>query len=359
MNEESPRDEKSPQSDQAVNERNESTSGDEQEAKKVEESSNDLMETLDDNKQPAQSPQSDQQPQHQPLSTYLFLTKTDSTVILQMGSEITELEKETTSFCTKQPTILCANLCNNKYILQVTTNAFYLYKTITSECNDENSGPQLVNMFDLVDKLDARIKSAQLLDSFVGVLTENGKMLVYELNQTEAAFNLISPSLNSSTSAISCFSLYKDEKCGLLTKELMVKTSETAFAAAAELETNKNMIAGNVLANKSNSLSDHANHSAVSNKLNGSMLENNLNGGDMSMNVDDDEDELLYGASSSNTNLLDGSTDQNSQMNQKNPFGDYFTADKFDRLHERDHEELLRFFILFFQITNPVENKLK
>jgi hypothetical protein len=302
---------------------------------------NGLMETLDGNVSPAQSTAERQQhspsqhptAQHQSLPTYLFLSKTDSTVILQMGSEISELEKDSTAFCTKHPTILCANLCNNKYILQVTTNAFYLYKTITSlpqmsgedETEPEISGPSLVTTFDLVDKLDARIRSAQLLDRFVGVLTENGKMLVYEfvdrqrenddddddMNESTPAFCLISPSLNNSTSAISCFSLYKDERYGLLSNELLAKTSETAV--------NEQLVAAqNILANRSTNVDEEDNRHQETVKTNGESSDAKINiktgsGSGINdimesvMNVDDDEDEMLYGATGASTNLLDGS----------------------------------------------------
>ncbi len=239
----------------------------------------------------------------------------------------------------------------------MTTNAFYLYTTITSsgESSGETNGPQLASTFELVDKLDARIKSAQLLDAFIGVLTENGKMLVYEFDELAVTFNLISPSLKSSTSAISCFSLYKDEKHGLMTSELMAKTSVTAFAAAAQLQTNKNnIIASHILANKSNNLND----SSVD-KLNGggaagggaggggggSLANEGSNTIENLMNVDDDEDELLYGASSSSTNLLDGNMNASQGGDQKNGYNsNYFTADKMDFLHEvREQDEFLRF----------------
>lgn len=49
--------------------------------------------------------------------TYLFLSKASSTVVLQIDNEITELDKETSAFCTKSATIYCANF--GDFLLQV------------------------------------------------------------------------------------------------------------------------------------------------------------------------------------------------------------------------------------------------
>lgn len=66
--------------------------------------------------------------EHSPYSpTYLFLSKGNSTVVLQIANEITELDKDTTAFCTKSATIYCANILNNKYLMQV-SNATVLHK---------------------------------------------------------------------------------------------------------------------------------------------------------------------------------------------------------------------------------------
>lgn len=94
--------------------------------------------------------------------TFLFLTKADSTMILQMGSEITELEKEASEFCTKFPTLLCANLANNQYILQVTCSSCFIY----NECSAE-TGAKLMCTFDLLPYLDSKIKNVSVLISLL------------------------------------------------------------------------------------------------------------------------------------------------------------------------------------------------
>lgn len=90
--------------------------------------------------------------------TFLFLTKADSTMILQMGSEITELDKEASVFCTKFPTLYCANLANNEFILQVTTTSCFIY----SECSLE-TGAKLLVTYDLLGHLDAKIKCVKVI----------------------------------------------------------------------------------------------------------------------------------------------------------------------------------------------------
>ena len=185
--------------------------------------------------------------------TYLFLSKVDSTVILQMGGEISELEKDSvssnkhhkasaycislnisclyifkTAFCTKQPTLLCANLTEiGNYILQVTTSSFYLFTVVTktSEQGDEEeastvSGPELVMSYDFVDKLDSRVKWSQLVAPFIGLLTENGTLLVYAFEESRdgARFELVLAESGHCT-GLSCFSFYKDEPKGLFSNE--------------------------------------------------------------------------------------------------------------------------------------------
>ena len=81
--------------------------------------------------------------------TYLFMSKADSTMILQMANEITELDRDSTTFCTKFPTLYCTNLANNKYVLQVTINSCLLYADCLSEF-----GAKLLFTYDLLPKLD-------------------------------------------------------------------------------------------------------------------------------------------------------------------------------------------------------------
>ncbi len=49
--------------------------------------------------------------------TYLLLSQADSTMVLQTGQEITELD--TSGFATQAPTIFASNIAGRQYIIQV------------------------------------------------------------------------------------------------------------------------------------------------------------------------------------------------------------------------------------------------
>lgn len=55
---------------------------------------------------------------------FLILSQKDSTMILQTGQEINEVDHS--GFNTQGPTIFAGNLANNKYIVQVKIN-FFIY----------------------------------------------------------------------------------------------------------------------------------------------------------------------------------------------------------------------------------------
>lgn len=141
--------------------------------------------------------------------TYLFLSKSNSTVILQIANEITELDKENTTFCTKSATIYCTNILNNKYILQVTTSCVYLY----CECLLAEQGPKLAYLLDLADKIDSRIKNALTIDLYLVVLSEKGTIYMLKFDEHENAFAQIDKISESNFffSNVCCFTLYKDD----------------------------------------------------------------------------------------------------------------------------------------------------
>lgn len=136
--------------------------------------------------------------------TYLFLSKADSTTVLQLANEITELDKDNSIFCTKSPTLCCSNLAENKFIVQVTAGGMYLY----AGCSAESSatGGELVFSLDLMPKLDSRIKLASVCDPYVVVLTEKGAVLVFKL-ESDRLVELE----QSCASNCACLALFKDE----------------------------------------------------------------------------------------------------------------------------------------------------
>jgi len=198
--------------------------------------------------------------------TYLFLSKSDSTMILQMGSEITELDKETSVFCTKYPTLCCTNLANNALILQVTCTSCFIYSHQQQEAS-------LLFTYDLLPHLDAKIKSVAVCDPFVVILTHKGtiRVLVYDSDTTR--LELVETDLN--LSSVTCLDLYKDESGFMASLNSLIE--EPASTTNASLPANQ-------------TLSDDK----KANLFEDSIIRNG--GYDHEMTIDD-EDELLYGSS--------------------------------------------------------------
>lgn len=145
--------------------------------------------------------------------TFLFLSKVDSTMVLQMANEITEFDRDTTVFCTKHPTMCCSNLSNNKYIIQVTSNCMYIY----SECTAETSGT-LVTTYDLSSILESKMKQVSVIDPYIVILTEKGSILLFKFDSLNVLVKLLDNRKVSKYeqnenyfNAVNCFSLYKDE----------------------------------------------------------------------------------------------------------------------------------------------------
>ena len=223
-------------------------------------------------------------------ATYLFLSKLDSTMILQMGNEITELDKETSAFCTKLPTLHCDNLANNKFLLQVTSKNCLLY----SECE---TGPKLVFTYDLLANMDSIIKHVQVCDPYIVVLTTKGSLITLMFNEELSTIELITKTGELNLSSISCFALYRDEH-GLLSTKNMQNDSELSkesyMTSQFGNEDKKSLFEDNIL------------------RGNAQMTEE--------MNIDD-EDELLYGTSK--TDLPFDSNSKNTAQ-QTAAGGNYF-----------------------------------
>ncbi|RNA20066.1 Cleavage and polyadenylation specificity factor subunit 1 [Brachionus plicatilis] len=200
---------------------------------------------------------------------YLFLSKIDSTVILQIGNEITELDKESCDFATKEPTLFVTNMQMNKYIVQVTINNIYIYKKESSIIN-------VIDTFNLKKLTDRAIKSVYVLDTFVGILDENYRLYLLKFDGLiqQIALNLNEP--------ISCFSFYED-KTGILTKSEQQKP---------KIETDQTKdVASEAKTFYSDTETNHI----------------------------DDEDEILYGSSCSDSKLASPNDYINRLLTEKNP----------------------------------------
>ncbi|KAM3957206.1 cleavage and polyadenylation specificity factor subunit 1 [Aphomia sociella] len=100
---------------------------------------------------------------------YLILTQEDSSMILQTGEEINEVDNS--GFMTSAPTIFAGNLGNNKYMVQVTTTAIRLI----------SNGVQLQSL-----QLEWTGSYAAAADPYVCVVSSCGRALVLALREFRA-----------------------------------------------------------------------------------------------------------------------------------------------------------------------------
>ncbi|KPJ17990.1 Cleavage and polyadenylation specificity factor subunit 1 [Papilio machaon] len=97
---------------------------------------------------------------------YLILTQEDSSMILQTGQEINEVDNS--GFMTGSPTVFAGNLGNNKYMVQVTTTAIRLIR----------NGVQLQSI-----QLEWAAVSAAAADPYVCVQSACGRATVLALRE--------------------------------------------------------------------------------------------------------------------------------------------------------------------------------
>jgi cleavage and polyadenylation specificity factor subunit 1 len=256
--------------------------------------------------------------------TFLFLTKTDSTIVLQMGNEITELDKENSIFCTRLATICCANLSNSKFIIQITTNDLFIY----ADCSTLDA--KLAFSLDISSLIDSKLKYACVCDPYVVVLCENGVILLFLFDETSITLKLISNSVKSSSfeqedqsvfGLYTSVTLYKDES-GIFSVEQESKKDDENLDDE-EMETSIRNESSNYASPSSKKLKTDSNTSGKKKKINERLIDE--------MNIDD-EDELLYGSSNiqvgdSNSSyisklLADSKTAFNNNMNNKSFTGE-------------------------------------
>ncbi|CAF0847441.1 unnamed protein product [Brachionus calyciflorus] len=205
-------------------------------------------------------------------TSYLFLSKKDSTIVLQIGSEITELDKETCVFVTKEPSLYVANLVDNKYIIQITISKIFVY-------TKEDTDIKLVDSFSLNSIFECHLKSAYILDPFIGILNEKNELFLFKfdgcLSRIDVDFDAF----------VSCFSFYEDKINLLSNTEMSNKENEEEKMDLNESKTNEKKTFFN----------------------------------DVSTSHIDDEDELLYGNSGLDTKTSSTNDYINRLLTEKNP----------------------------------------
>ncbi|XP_072946288.1 cleavage and polyadenylation specificity factor subunit 1 [Epargyreus clarus] len=100
---------------------------------------------------------------------YMILTQEDSSMILQTGQEINEVDNS--GFMTNSPTVFAGNLGNNKFMVQVTTTTIRLVR----------NGVLLQSI-----SLDWQARSAAVADPYICVVTTCGRALVLALRELRA-----------------------------------------------------------------------------------------------------------------------------------------------------------------------------
>lgn len=128
---------------------------------------------------------------------YLILSRSETTMILQTGQEINELDQS--GFICNSRTIFAGNLHNNKYIIQISPDTIRLIE-----------GTRQIKNFPL--ELGSSIVSASLADPHCIVMTENGSLihlhLLYESEMPK--LTLVKLDFPEQKAKIISCSLYKD-----------------------------------------------------------------------------------------------------------------------------------------------------
>ncbi|XP_053620009.1 cleavage and polyadenylation specificity factor subunit 1 [Plodia interpunctella] len=117
---------------------------------------------------------------------YLLLSQEDSTMVLQTGQEINEVDNS--GFMTSAPTIFAGNLGNNKYMVQVTTTTIRLVK----------NGAQLQSM-----QLEFTAMYAAAADPYLCVVSTCGRVLVLALREFRGTGNAMTARLAPTRQSVS------------------------------------------------------------------------------------------------------------------------------------------------------------
>ena len=127
---------------------------------------------------------------------YLIISLNESTMILQTGQEILELDQEQTAFITNERTIYAGNICNNKYYIQVCTENVRLLENV---CCLQNFS---------ISNYGSTAYTCTVSDPFIVILLHNLKLILLEITLQKQIINTEIPIAPVMLSSV--FSLYKD-----------------------------------------------------------------------------------------------------------------------------------------------------
>lgn len=130
------------------------------------------------------------------VHAFMVLTQEKSTMVLQTGEEINEIEN--TGFCSNLPTIHVGNLGNNRFIVQVTTNSIRLLQGIRMLQN-------------IPIDVGCKLTNVSISDPYVCVRAENGQVLTLALREAKGTPRLaVNKNTISSFPAVIGMSAYRD-----------------------------------------------------------------------------------------------------------------------------------------------------
>ena len=135
-------------------------------------------------------------PDCEELHRYLLISQLDSTMILQTGQEILELDQDQTGFCTNEKTIYAGNIKSTQLFLQVCSDSILLLENV--KCLHSIS----------MNEFNSHIVACSISDACGVVLLESNKLLFLEVtsNKTLNVSNIL---LHSSIPIVS-ISLFND-----------------------------------------------------------------------------------------------------------------------------------------------------
>ncbi|KAI5737751.1 hypothetical protein M8J76_016444 [Diaphorina citri] len=130
---------------------------------------------------------------------FLILSQDDSTMVLQTGREINELDSS--GFTTHCPSVFAGNIGSNKYIVQVTAMAVHLLQEA-----------ELVQTVTL--EVESVVVTATLADPYLVLLTQSGELVMLVYKETKQGQGRLTvrppPSLFPSKPQITNISLHRD-----------------------------------------------------------------------------------------------------------------------------------------------------
>lgn len=132
----------------------------------------------------------------QDFHDFMILTQRSSTLVLQTGEEINEIEN--TGFCCSQPTIFVGNLGQNRFIVQVTTRSVRLLQ-----------GKRLIQNVPIDE--GTPVVQVSIADPYVCLKVQHGKVITLALRETKGSPRLaINKNTISSIPSVVSLTAYKD-----------------------------------------------------------------------------------------------------------------------------------------------------